>query len=47
MTVVRVNPASVQAYGADAQDRFNQIRTELGGQASLPLNLPPRLAAGG
>jgi hypothetical protein len=29
MTVVRVNPASVQAYGADAQDKFNQIRTEL------------------
>jgi hypothetical protein len=29
MTVVRVNPTSVQAYGTDAQARFDAIRTEL------------------
>lgn len=29
MTVIRVNPASVQAYGADAQAKFEAIRTEL------------------
>lgn len=29
MTVVRVNPQSVQAYGADAQAKFDGIRTEL------------------
>ncbi len=29
MTVVRVNPQSVHAYGADAQAKFDAIRTEL------------------
>jgi len=29
MTVIRVNPESVRAYGADAQARFEAIRTEL------------------
>jgi hypothetical protein len=29
MTVVRVNPQSVHAYGADAQAKFEGIRTEL------------------
>ena len=29
MTVVRVNPQSVHAYGADAQAKFDGIRTEL------------------
>ena len=29
MTVIRVNPESVRAYGADAQSRFESIRTEL------------------
>ena len=29
MTVVRVNPQSVHAYGADAQEKFTEIRTQL------------------
>lgn len=29
MTVIRVNPSSVVAYGSDAQEKFNSIRTEL------------------
>lgn len=29
MTVIRVNPASVRAYGTDAQSKFEAIRTEL------------------
>lgn len=29
MTVIRVNPHSVHAYGSDAQQRFDLIRTEL------------------
>ena len=29
MTVVRVNPESVRAYGADAQTGFDAIRTDL------------------
>ncbi len=29
MTIIRVNPASVQAYGNDAQEKFNTIREEL------------------
>jgi hypothetical protein len=29
MTVIRVNPESVRAYGADAQSRFEAIRAEL------------------
>lgn len=29
MTIIRVNPSSIQAYGADAQDKFNMIRAEL------------------
>ncbi len=31
MTVVRVNPQSVRAYGTDAQAKFDAIRTELVG----------------
>lgn len=31
MTVVRVNPQSVQAYGTDAQAKFDAIRNELVG----------------
>lgn len=29
MTIIRVNPASVHAYGNDAQEKFNLIREEL------------------
>lgn len=29
MTVIRVNPESVRAYGADAQNKFEAIRNEL------------------
>lgn len=29
MTVIRVNPQSVHAYGSDAQNRFDLIRTQL------------------
>lgn len=31
MSVIRVNPESVVAYGRDAQDRFDRIRVELKG----------------
>jgi hypothetical protein len=29
MTIIRVNPSSVQSYGADAQEKFDTIRVEL------------------